>query len=146
MTRRAVVALSIAILGAVLVPAFADANGCYPAPEQVCNESPTPLAVPYDPNVFALNRMFLPESVTVALGNNINFQNTDSLEDHTVTDVGCVDGNPSTPCVFDEPLLIGSRGKKAVALVITPHDFSRKTYRYVCRVHPTTMKGSFTVV
>jgi plastocyanin len=122
----------------------ANDDECYPAPAQVCKMLPVHARLPLDMNVFAVATLFTPDKLDVRLGGTLYFQNLDG-QDHTVTSLGCVRAGVGA-CMFDKPLYVGYTGLSAVKIAISTHDFdSGKTYDFVCRVHPFSMKGTFTV-
>ena len=82
---------------------------------------------------------FTPAEVTVAVGQTVNWRNTDSFVPHTSTEdhglwdlTGDYGATPANPPGYAPGAVVG-------------RVFEAGTHRYYCRVHPEEMKGTVTV-
>jgi plastocyanin len=132
------------VLAALAAPVAAQAGyGGYGSPSPPAGGSGSGKApaatVSANGNAFSGGLSFTPPQVAVAVGDVVQWTNTDSIVPHTVTeDHGLFDldgsygGTPANPPGFAPGASV-------------QREFAAGTYNYYCRVHPAQMKGTVTV-
>ena len=135
MVRKLVFAMTLVAIAA-LFPRIGETS-CH-------NNVPPCVSIVLDRQLILLASSFTPPELTIQQPGHVFIQNFDDAE-HTVTHVGCTDGDSATPCRFDKLIPANYNLMRAQQIFTGPPGSATYvppgTYPYYCKNHGAPGSG-----